>query len=80
MDGVIDEKTILTRVQAEIEARLNEDNAFIHPYSLSLDTITNCLTTLSNEKILVKTRRYVIVGFNIKLNLVFPVKTVFCMK
>lgn len=59
MTNNITDKSILASVQAEIESKLNERKLFIHPYSLSLDTITNCLNYLSSQRILHKRIEYV---------------------
>lgn len=46
----------MAMVQEEIEIGINDENIFIHPYSLSLETISNCLNVLCQEKALIKTR------------------------
>jgi glycerone phosphate O-acyltransferase len=53
---VIAETTILARVQAEVETMISEEKGFIHPYSLSLDTISNCLSILASQKVLTRSR------------------------
>ncbi|XP_015837346.2 dihydroxyacetone phosphate acyltransferase isoform X1 [Tribolium castaneum] len=57
LSRVIEEKTILAKVQEEIEIKINEGKGFIHPYSLSLDTITNCLNALAGQNVLTKSRK-----------------------
>ncbi|XP_044263881.1 dihydroxyacetone phosphate acyltransferase [Tribolium madens] len=54
---VIGEKTILAKVQEEVETKMNEGKGFIHPYSLSLDTITNCLNALAGQNVVTKSRK-----------------------
>ncbi|XP_044744728.1 dihydroxyacetone phosphate acyltransferase [Coccinella septempunctata] len=49
-----DEKTILTEAQKKIEAEMRRQ--FIHPYSLNLDTFSNCLSALTYFSALKKAR------------------------
>ncbi|KAL3286293.1 hypothetical protein HHI36_000802 [Cryptolaemus montrouzieri] len=49
-----DEKSILTMVQEKIVSQMELE--FIHPYSLNLDSISHCLTSLSASGALKKTK------------------------
>ncbi|CAG9860449.1 unnamed protein product [Phyllotreta striolata] len=58
LPSVVDEKSILANVQKLLEdAIVDKHKEFIHPYSLNLDTLANCLNSLVDEKVLQKTRR-----------------------
>ncbi|CAH0551254.1 unnamed protein product [Brassicogethes aeneus] len=56
--NLLDEKSIYVKAQQALEIQINNMNTtFIHPYSLSLDSLNNCLNSLSLQKIIIKTRR-----------------------
>lgn len=47
-------KDFFVKVQMHVELRLNEKAAFVHPYCLSLDSITNALYSLVTNKYITK--------------------------
>lgn len=50
----LQEKVVLAKAQAEIERCWNNSNTFVHPYSLSLDSFKNCISTLISKEGLIK--------------------------
>lgn len=54
--SIIDEKTVLEKVQIFVEKILRERQVFLHPYCLNLDTLTNCLNVFTSNKVLLKSR------------------------
>lgn len=56
------ESHVYTTTQFHIEKLLNVRKT-IHPYALSLDTISNCLQSLTDLKAVQKLKRYVISRF-----------------
>lgn len=56
---MVDEETVLVNSQKILEDKINNGNKFVHPYSLNLDTLTNCLNVLVTLRALNKTRRLV---------------------
>ncbi|XP_030763491.1 dihydroxyacetone phosphate acyltransferase [Sitophilus oryzae] len=52
----ISEKALLANFQRLLEDAISEKKIFIHPYCMTLDTLGNCLNSLTNKKMLHKTR------------------------
>lgn len=48
------DKELFEKVQMHVEARLNANAAFVHPYCLSLDSIGNALFSLVTNKCVTK--------------------------
>jgi hypothetical protein len=65
----------LARVQAEVETMISEEKGFIHPYSLSLDTISNCLSILASQKVLTRSRNKNSIFYEIDAAQVLSVKS-----
>lgn len=51
-----EEKAILAKIQEKLEEMINSREEFVHPYVLSLDSISMCLLSLVNLSVLKKSR------------------------
>ncbi|KAJ8942309.1 hypothetical protein NQ318_005300 [Aromia moschata] len=51
---LIEEKTIIVSVQKILEEKINSRATFVHPYCLNLDTLNNCLNSLSSTRVVKK--------------------------
>nr|CAI5869679.1 unnamed protein product [Callosobruchus analis] len=60
-----EEKTILANVQRLLEEAINDREEFVHPYTLNLDTLNNCINSLCAMFILKKIRRENVLSFEI---------------
>ncbi|XP_056635483.1 dihydroxyacetone phosphate acyltransferase isoform X2 [Diorhabda sublineata] len=70
-----EEKVILVNVQMLLEKIVLEQN--VHPYSLNLDTIGNCLGSLCDLGVLKKTRRNNKILWETDMNKLYSMKTNF---
>ncbi|VEN59671.1 unnamed protein product [Callosobruchus maculatus] len=60
-----EQKTILANVQRLLEDAINDREEFVHPYTLNLDTLNNCLNSLCAMLILKKIIRENVLSFEI---------------
>ncbi|CAH1955290.1 unnamed protein product [Acanthoscelides obtectus] len=70
-----EQKTILANVQRILEDAINNKESFVHPYTLNLDTLSNCINSLCAMSVLKKARRENAVSFEINKTELDDVKT-----
>lgn len=75
LSEINEEKLILVNVQMLLEKAVLEHN--VHPYSLNLDTLGNCLSSLSDLGVLKKTRRNDKIVYETDFNKLISIKTNF---